>query len=76
MFVFSYAFKYCYFVMLLIFSFMFDFVSKVVQLKARLEERDFTTLLQRRDVEVNDIVWSSIPNVAILHCSDTYELKL
>ena len=57
-FVFNFAFKDCYFVMLLIFSFMFDFVGKVVQLKAywRIEERNFTTLLQRHDVEVNDAV--------------------
>ena len=40
------------FFILLIFSFMFDLVGKVVQLKAywRLEERDFTTLLRCCDV--------------------------
>ena len=50
----------------------------MVQLKAywRLEERDFTTLLQRHDVEVNDAVWSSIPNVATLQSCDTYVLAI
>ena len=45
-----------YFVILLIFSFISDLVGKFVQFEAywRLEEGDFTTLLQRRDVEVND----------------------
>ena len=44
-----------YFIILLIFSFIFDFVGKVVQMKAylRLEERDFTTLLQRRDASMS-----------------------
>ena len=50
----------------------------MVQLKAywRLEGRDFTTLLQRRDVEVNDVVWSSIPNVATLRSRDTYVIAI
>ena len=41
-----------YFVISLIFSFIFDLVGKLVQLETywRLEEGDFTTLLQRRDV--------------------------
>ena len=45
-----------YFVISRIFSFIYDFVGKLVQLGAywRLEELDFTTLLQRCDVEVND----------------------
>ena len=44
------------FVILLIFCFISDLVGKLVQLEAywRLEEGDFTTLLQRRNVEVND----------------------
>ena len=45
-----------YFVILLIFSFISDLVGKLVQLKAywRLEEGEFKTLLQRREVEVNN----------------------
>ena len=45
------------FVISLIFSFIFDLVGILVQLKAywRLEEGDFKTMLQCRDVEVNDV---------------------
>ena len=46
----------CYFVISLIFSFIFNLVGKLVQFKAywRLEEGDFTTLLQRHNIEVNN----------------------
>ena len=49
--------KNCYFVISLIFSFLYDLVGKLVQLEAycRLDEGDFTTLLQHRNVEVNDV---------------------
>ena len=55
MFVFSFAFKDCSFVMLLIFSFMFDFVCKVVQLKVywRLEETNFIALFQHHDASMS-----------------------
>ena len=81
------------FVIFLIFSFMFDLVGKVVQLKAywRLEEIDFTTLLQRRDASTSRL--SNIATlrsttlsglqyptsrrcVATLRCHDTYVIKL
>ena len=45
-----------YFFISLIFSFISDLVGKLVQLEAYwiLEEGEFTTLLQRREVEVNN----------------------
>ena len=55
--------KNCYFVISLIFSFISDLVGKLVQLEAywRLEEGDFTTLLQHRDVPT-----SRFSNIATL----------
>ena len=82
------------FVIFLIFSFMFDLIGKVVQLKAywRLEERYFTTLLQRlgastsrlsniaklRSMTLYGLQYptSRRHNVATLRCRDTYVIKL
>ena len=73
-----------YFVISLIFSFIYDLVGKLVQFEAywRLEERDFTTLLQRHDIEVNNtrLVFTAqrrnVSTSLTLRCHDTYMLKL